>query len=292
MIRSMTGFGRYELAAEQYKITVELKSVNHRYLDLSIKMPKRFNCFESAIRGQIRQEIQRGKVDMYITFEDYSEARVSLKYNRSLAEEYLMYFRQMKGEFGLTDDITVSRLASCPEVLTMAQADENEDELWQALSETIRLATAQFVQARANEGEKLQADLLGKLDHLSDLAGQAEERSPQIVAEYRTRLYEKLKEVLGDTSIDENRMLTEAALFADRVCVDEELVRLRTHIAHMREALCGKEGVGRKLDFLAQEMNREANTTLSKANDVRLADIAIEMKTEIEKIREQVQNIE
>lgn len=292
MIKSMTGFGRYELTEKQYKLTVELKSVNHRYLDLSIKMPKRFNSFESAIRNQIKQDVQRGKVDMYITFEDYSEDRVSLKYNRSLAQEYMDYFKEMEEAFRIPNDITVSRLAGCPEVFAMEQTDEDEEELWQVLSETIRAATGRFVEARETEGEQLRRDLLGKLDYLSGLVEKVKERSPEIVKEYRGRLYDKLKEVLESTAIDENRILTEAAIFADKICVDEEMVRLTTHIAHMREALTDGNAVGRKLDFLAQEMNREANTTLSKANDVELADIAIDMKTEIEKIREQVQNIE
>ncbi|MBQ8638048.1 MAG: YicC family protein [Lachnospiraceae bacterium] len=292
MMKSMTGFGRYELTEQNFKLTVEMKSVNHRYLDLTIKMPKRFNCFESAIRNQIKEDVQRGKVDMYITFEDYSEDRVELKYNRSLAAEYMKYFAEMSLEFDIKKDVTVSMLAKCPEVFSMEQADSDEEELWQVLSDAIRKATENFVKARETEGEQLRADLQSKLDYLGELVKKVEERSPQVVAEYRAKLYEKLKEVLENSSIDENRILTEAAVFADKVCVDEEMVRLKTHISHMRDALTAGSGIGRKLDFLAQEMNREANTTLSKANDVALADIAIDMKTEIEKIREQVQNIE
>ena len=292
MMKSMTGFGRYELTEQNFKLTVEMKSVNHRYLDLTIKMPKRFNCFESAIRNQIKEDVQRGKVDMYITFEDYSEDRVELKYNRSLAAEYMKYFAEMSLAFDIQKDVTVSMLAKCPEVFSMEQADSDEEELWQVLSDAIRKATENVVKARETEGEQLRADLQSKLDYLGELVKKVEERSPQVVAEYRAKLYEKLKEVLENSSIDENRILTEAAVFADKVCVDEEMVRLKTHISHMRDALTAGSGIGRKLDFLAQEMNREANTTLSKANDVALADIAIDMKTEIEKIREQVQNIE
>ncbi len=292
MLRSMTGFGRYELTEKQFKISVEMKSVNHRYLDLSIKMPKRFNCFESAIRNQMKQDVQRGKVDMYISFEDYSEDRVSLKFNRSLAEEYMGYFKEMEETYHIQNDVTVSRLASCPEVFMMEQTEKDEEELWIVLSDAVKKATANFIMTRELEGEHLRDDLLGKLDHLLELVGKVEERSPEIVREYRSRLYEKLSEVLGNTAIDENRILTEAAVFADKICVDEEIVRLKTHVKHMREALAGGGSIGRKLDFLAQEMNREANTTLSKANDVLLADIAIDMKTEIEKIREQIQNIE
>lgn len=292
MLRSMTGFGRYELTEKQFKISVEMKSVNHRYLDLSIKMPKRFNCFESAIRNQMKQDVQRGKVDMYISFEDYSEDRVTLKFNRSLAEEYMGYFKEMEETYHIPNDVTVSKLASCPEVFMMEQAEKDEDELWHVISDAISKATANFIMARELEGEHLRDDLLGKLDHLLELVGKVEERSPEIVREYRSRLYEKLSEVLENTAIDENRIMSEAALFADKICVDEEIVRLKTHVKHMRDALAGGGSIGRKLDFLAQEMNREANTTLSKANDVLLADIAIDMKTEIEKIREQIQNIE
>jgi uncharacterized protein (TIGR00255 family) len=288
----MTGFGRYEQTEKQFKLTVEIKSVNHRYLDLSIKMPKRFNCFESAIRNQIRQEIQRGKVDMYISFEDYSEDRVSLKYNHSLAQEYMRYLKQMEEEFQIPFDVSVSKLAACPDVLVMEQPEEDDEGFWQILSIAIQKATGQLVMARELEGAQLHEDLNKKLDHLMELTCQVEERSPEIVKEYRARLYEKLSEVLESTAIDETRILSEAALFADRICVDEEIVRLKTHIRHMKEALASGESVGRKLDFLAQEMNREANTTLSKANDVLLSDLAIDMKTEIEKIREQIQNIE
>jgi len=292
MLRSMTGFGRYELTEKQFKISVEMKSVNHRYLDLSIKMPKRFNCFESAIRNQMKQDVQRGKVDMYISFEDYSEDRVTLKFNRSLAEEYMGYFKEMEETYHIPNDVTVSKLASCPEVFMMEQAEKDEEELWHVISDAISKATANFIMARELEGEHLRDDLLGKLAHLLELVSKVEERSPEIVREYRGRLYEKLSEVLENTAIDENRIMAEAALFADKICVDEEIVRLKTHVKHMRDALAGGGSIGRKLDFLAQEMNREANTTLSKANDVLLADIAIDMKTEIEKIREQIQNIE
>lgn len=292
MLRSMTGFGRYELTDEKFKLSVEIKSVNHRYLDLSIKMPRCFNCFESAIRSQIKNDIQRGKVDMFISFEDYSQDRVSLKYNHLLAQEYMQYFKKMEEEFQIPNDITVSRLAGLPEIFSMEQQQTDEDELWQVLSEAIQKATEKFLHARELEGAQLRSDLIAKLDYLLSLTDKVEERSPQIVKEYRERLYERLTEVLESTGIDENRIMTEAALFADKVCVDEEIVRLKTHITHMREALSAGDSIGRKLDFLAQEMNREANTTLSKANDVLLADIAIDMKTEIEKIREQVQNIE
>ena len=292
MISSMTGFGRYETSTKEYRLSVEIKSVNHRYLDLSVKMPRRFNCFESAVRSLVRERIQRGKVDLYITFDDYSEDRFQLKYNRSLAQAYMRHFGEMEQEFGIRNDITVSTLAGLPEVFLMEEEEQDTESYWPVLSDAVGKALEVFAQARCREGEQLKQDLLQKLDELESMARRVEERSPQIVTEYRARLYEKMQEILGGAAADENRILMEAAIFADKVCVDEELVRLNTHIRHMREVLEEGNGVGRKLDFLAQEMNREANTTLSKSNDVALSDIAIGMKTEIEKIREQVQNIE
>ena len=292
MIKSMTGFGRFEDVGENHRLTVEIKSVNHRYLDLSIKMPKKFNCFESAIRNLLREDLQRGKVDIFITFEDFSEDRVSLKYNHLLAREYVGYFSKMHEDFDIPNDITVSKIASLPEVFQMEQVDTDASVYWPILSRAVSGAVKELSAARELEGESLKADLLQKLESLSILTQKAVEYSPRIIEEYRNRLYEKMKEILETSDIDESRILQEAAIFADKVCVDEELVRLNTHIRHMAEVLKDGNGVGRKLDFLAQEMNREANTTLSKSNDAALSDLAINMKTEIEKIREQVQNIE
>ena len=292
MIESMTGFGRFESSEPDYRLSVEIKSVNHRYLDLNIKMPRRFYAFESAIRAQVRERVQRGKVDLYISHEDYSETRFRLKYNSLLARDYVEHFGEMEESFGLANDLTVSRLAALPEVFVMEEEEKDTESFWPVLSRAIDEALTAFCGARKTEGEQLKQDLLLKLDGLEELCRQAALRAPEVVSEYRARLFEKMREVLDGAVPDEARILTEAAIFADKVCVDEELVRLRTHISHMREVLENGNGVGRKLDFLAQEMNREANTTLSKSNDVALSDIAIGMKTEIEKIREQVQNIE
>lgn len=292
MLKSMTGFGRYENTTEKYKICVEMKAVNHRYLDLSIKMPKKFNAFESALRNLMKNEVQRGKVDMYITYEDYSAESANLKYNAALAAEYMAVFQQMSEQFGLANDMTVSMLGRCPDVLTMASAEADEDELWKILSEAVAAARDKFVASRVAEGEQLRADLLAKLDAMSGWVDEIEARFPQVLAEYRTRLEDKVKELLGDNTYDENRILQEVAVYSDRICVDEEMVRLRSHINTMKEELRRGGAVGRKLDFIAQEMNREANTTLSKSGDLRLSDTAIALKTEIEKVREQVQNIE
>lgn len=292
MIKSMTGFGRCEIAENNRKFTVEMKSVNHRYLDVSIKMPKKFNFFEAAIRGELKDYISRGKVDIFITYEDFSEDNSSVRYNKDVAAEYLKYLRQMAEDFQLDDDIRVSTLSKYPEVFTMEENNDNEEELWKELQRAVRGAAEMFVQSRITEGERLRDDLVEKLDGMLSLVDFITERSPQVVAEYRQRLEDKVRELLGDNTVDESRLLTEVTIFADKACVDEELVRLRSHIETTKATLIEGGIVGRKLDFIAQEMNREANTTLSKSNDLEISNCAIELKTEIEKVREQIQNIE
>lgn len=291
MIKSMTGFGRYEYQTGSKKFTVELKGVNHRYLDVNIRMPKKFNFFETAIRTLLKQYALRGKVDIFITYEDNSESQATLKYNETLAAEYMRYFKQMEESFGIDNDIRVSTLAHCPEVLTMEEKPDDEDALWSGLQMALEGAFAQFVETRTTEGENLKKDILNKLSGMETLVGHVEERSPQIVEEYRKKLEDKIHELL-DVPVDENRMAAEVILYADKICTDEETVRLKSHISHMRDTLEETEGIGRKLDFIAQEMNREANTILSKANDLEVSNYAIGLKTEIEKIREQIQNIE
>lgn len=292
MIKSMTGFGRCEIQKESRKFTVELKSVNHRYLDVNIRMPKKLNFFETAIRTLLKSYANRGKIDIFITYEDISQAQVSVKYNAALAAEYLKYLRQMEEEFGLENDVRVSTLSRYPEVFTMEEQSEDEEELWNGLKKALEGAFGQFVETRKAEGENLKKDILSKLDSLEKEIVFVEERSPQIVAEYRAKLEDKMKELLADTQIEDSRIAAEVILFADKICTDEEVVRLKSHIQHMRNTLEEKEGIGRKLDFIAQEMNREANTILSKANDLEVSNHAITLKTEIEKIREQIQNIE
>ena len=293
MIKSMTGFGRCEVAEGQRRFVVEMKGVNHRYLDVNIRMPKKLNFFETAIRSLLKQSVQRGKVDIFITYEDLSESQVSLKYNETLAGEYLKYFQQMQEMFGLENDVRVSHLSRCPEVLTMEEQAVDEEELWNELKKALSGAISQFVETRSIEGENLKKDLLEKLDDMLMLTEQIEKRSPQIIAEYREKLETKVKELLEDTQIEESRIAAEVVMFADKICTDEEIVRLRSHIVHMKETLKSDEnGIGRKLDFIAQEMNREANTILSKANDLETSNVGINLKTEIEKVREQIQNIE
>lgn len=292
MIKSMTGFGRCEISEAERKFTVELKGVNHRYLDVNIRMPKKLNFFEASIRNLLKQYATRGKIDIFITYEDFSESQVSLKYNETLAEEYLKYFKQMEETFSLENDIRVSTLSRYPEVLTMEEQTMDEEELWHGLKKALEGAFGQFVDTRVVEGENLKADLIAKLDDMVILVEKVEERSPEIVTEYRQKLEAKVKELLEDTQIEEGRIASEVVLFADKICTDEETVRLKSHIEHMKSTLEEKEGIGRKLDFIAQEMNREANTILSKANDLEVSNYAIDLKTGIEKVREQIQNIE
>ncbi len=292
MIKSMTGFGRCEIQKDSRKFTVELKSVNHRYLDVNIRMPKKLNFFETAVRTLLKSYANRGKVDIFITYEDLSRTQVSVKYNAAVAAGYMKYLKQIEEEFGLENDIRVSTLSRYPEVFTMEEQSEDEEELWNSLKEVLEGAFAQFVETRETEGANLKKDILTKLDALSEQIEFIEKRSPQIIAGYRAKLEEKMKELLADTQIEESRIAAEVVLFADKICTDEEVVRLKSHISHMRSTLEEQGEIGRKLDFIAQEMNREANTILSKANDIEVSDCAISLKTEIEKIREQIQNIE
>lgn len=292
MIKSMTGFGRCEIQEGQRKITVEMKSVNHRYLDVTVKMPKKLNFFEAAIRSELKNYIQRGKVDLFINYEDYTESNVCVKYNRELAAEYMEYLKQMAEDFSLDNDVRVSALSRYPEILSMEEQTVDEEELWKLLEQAIRGAAEGFVETRIKEGENLKSDLLEKLDGMLAHVDFITERSPQIIAEYRQKLRDKVKDLLEDTKVDENRLLMEVTVFADRVCVDEELVRLHSHIEATKETLLQGGSIGRKLDFIAQEMNREANTILSKSGDLEISNRGIELKTEIEKVREQIQNIE
>lgn len=292
MIKSMTGFGRSEIVKGNRKISVEIKSVNHRYLEAGIKMPKKLNVFESRMRDLLKKYATRGKIDIFINYEDDSESQVNLKFNQNIADEYMAIFNNMSEKYNLKNDMTVGGLARLPEVITMDEVQEDEEELWHFIEEAMKAALEQFVNTRILEGENLKKDLLGKLDHMEELVAFVEKRSPEIMKEYRSKLESKVKELLGDTTIDESRIATEVIIYADKICVDEETVRLRSHIEHARKCLNEDGGIGRKMDFIAQEMNREANTTLSKANDIEISNAAIDLKTEIEKVREQIQNIE
>lgn len=292
MLKSMTGFGRCEIANEQQKITVEMKAVNHRYSDINIKMPKKLSIFEAGMRGILKKHIQRGKVDVFISYEDYTENNMVLKYNEELAAEYVEVLKRMSEKFGIENDVRTSSLSRYPDVLSLEEQAVDTDELWSVLESALEQACTQFVESRLVEGENLKNDLIGKLDGMLVDVDYIEARSPEILTEHRQRLEAKVRELLGDSTIDESRIITETTIFADKICVDEEIVRLRSHIASTRQALIDGGSIGRKLDFIAQEMNREANTILSKANDLEVANHAINLKTEIEKVREQIQNIE
>lgn len=292
MVRSMTGFGRAEVIENNKRYTVELKSVNHRYLDLSVKTPRALSSLDGNVRAEIKKYLSRGKVDVYISFENLSESEAEIKYNHDLASKYAAFVKEISEEFGLENDLRATRLASFPDVFEVIEESEDEDELWAGLKKAVDGACEKMIEARSIEGENLVNDLIPKLDNLLSIVDFIQERSPRIVDEYREKIYTRVKEILGDNTPDEGRLLTEVTVFADKVCVDEEIVRLRSHIETMKKELSGNADVGRKLDFIAQEMNREANTTLSKTTDLEISNKGIELKTEIEKIREQIQNIE
>lgn len=293
MIRSMTGFGHWEVSNDKnQKVTVEMKSVNHRYCDISLKLPKKLAMFEANIRNIMKEYASRGKIDIYVSYEDLSETAVSLHYNQAMAEEYMQVFKKMQEDFNIETKITAEALAKYPEVVTIEEVQQDEEVWWELLEAALRQAAEKFVETRTIEGANLKRDLLGKLDQMAADVAFIEERSPQIIAEYRSKLEEKVKEFLEDSTIEENRIAAEVTLYADKIAVDEEIVRLQSHISSMTDVLESDESIGRKLDFMAQEMNREANTILSKSSDVDLADHAIELKTNVEKVREQIQNIE
>ena len=293
MIRSMTGFGHGEVSNDKnQKVTVEMKSVNHRYCDISLKLPKKLAMFEANIRNIMKEYASRGKIDIYVSYEDLSETAVSLHYNQAMAAEYMQVFKKMQEDFGIETKITAEALAKYPEVVTLEEVQQDEEVWWELLEAALRQAAEKFLETRTIEGANLKKDLLGKLDQMAADVAFIERRSPQIIAEYRAKLEEKVKEFLEDSAIEENRIAAEVTLYADKIAVDEEIVRLQSHISSMTDVLESDESIGRKLDFMAQEMNREANTILSKSSDVDLADHAIELKTNIEKVREQIQNIE
>ncbi|OKZ65211.1 MAG: YicC family protein [Clostridium sp. 42_12] len=292
MIKSMTGFGRYETVTDEYRIAVEIKSVNHRYCDLNIKLPKKFNEIENTLRMMMKEIAERGKVDVYVSYEDYAGRGTHVHYHPQIAKEYVKVAAQVAEEFELHNSLSAERLLGFADVISLEEESNDLESVFPIVTQTLQKAGEQFIASREREGEQLYQDIKGKLAYLLTLVAQVEERSPQMLQEHRQKLLEKVQELLGDRKIDEGILATELIVYADKVCVDEETVRLRSHIDAMSETLDMQEAIGRKLDFIAQEMNREANTILSKANDKELSGIAINLKTEIEKIREQIQNIE
>lgn len=292
MVKSMTGYGRAVETHNGREFTVELRSVNNRYLDCSVRLPRMLTFAEESVKQAVKASVSRGKVDVFIslTSEGGEEAQITL--NRSVLEGYLNAMKQMVAEYGITDDISVTAVSRLPEVLTIEKPKVDEEQLAADLMVVVNNALTNYNAMRATEGEALSADLRGRSNTILNLVSQVEQGNTQTVADYRARLEAKLREVLENTAIDESRILTEAAIFADKVAVDEETVRLRSHLQQMNDMLDNGGAIGRKLDFLLQEMNREANTIGSKCTDVRLARIVVDIKAELEKIREQTQNIE
>ena len=293
MIKSMTGYGRAVETVNGREFTVELRSVNNRYLDCTVKMPRSVTFAEEAVKQAVKQSVSRGKVDVFITIKSESASDTTVSLNKAVVEGYLNAMRQMVADYeGVTDDISVSVLSRLPEVFAVEKPEVDEEALKADLMSVVAKALQSYDAMRVTEGKALDADLRSRGQTILELVAQVEEGNAQTVVDYRTRLENKLREVLQNTAIDESRILTEAAIFADKVAVDEETVRLRSHLDQMNAMLTGGGAVGRKLDFLLQEMNRETNTIGSKCTDVRLARIVVDIKAELEKIREQTQNIE
>ena len=292
MIRSMTGFGSAKGSFEKLEISVELKSVNNRYLDCTVKLPRVFNSLEEPLKSIIQKHISRGKVDVYIMIDSSNADDIEIKVNHPLAKAYVTALRSIAGENGLSDNINVTDLTRFPDVLQAEKRETDPELLCASISGILLEALSGFNDMRIREGERLKCDITARLNEIERLTAIAEEISPRSVAEYRKKLETRMNEILQTTEIDEARVLTEAAIFADRVAINEETVRLRSHISQLREMLDSQDGVGRKIDFLVQEFNREANTIGSKGNDAEMSRIIVDLKAEIEKIREQAQNIE
>ena len=292
LIKSMTGYGRAVETVNGREFTVELRSVNNRYLDCTVKLPRSVSFAEEAVKQAVKQSVSRGKVDVFISIKSQNSDDTRISLNASVLAGYLEAMRQMVEQFGVRDDISVSTVSRLPEVFTVEKPEVDEEQLKADLMSVVEKALAGYDAMRCAEGKALDADLRSRGNTILDLVAQVEAGNGQTVIDYRTRLENKLREVLSNTTIDESRILTEAAIFADKVAVDEETVRLRSHLQQMNEMLSKGGATGRKLDFLLQEMNREANTIGSKCTDVRLARIVVDIKAELEKIREQTQNIE
>lgn len=292
MIKSMTGYGRAVAAVNGREFTVEIRSVNNRYLDCTVKLPRMLSFAEDAVKQAVKAAVSRGKVDVYVSLRSENADDTTITLNKAVLESYLNAMQQMVSEFQIREDISVSTVSRLPEVFTMEKPQVDEEQLQKDLMEVVAQALSGYDAMRCTEGQALDADLRSRGNTIRELVSQVEQGNAQTVIDYRTRLENKLKEVLASTNIDESRILTEAAIFADKVAVDEETVRLRSHLAQMDAMLTTGGAVGRKLDFLLQEMNREANTIGSKCTDVRLARVVVDIKAELEKIREQTQNIE
>ncbi len=292
MIRSMTGYGRAEALVDGRNILVEIRSVNHRYFEFSCRVPRAYGFLESRLKTYLQGKLSRGKVDVNVNIQTVQGKDANVLVNQELAQSYVQALRQLKEPLGLEDDLSLSVIARFSDLFTVSKQPEDEDAVWTQVQQVADEAAARFVQMREAEGESMRQDVESRLDVILHAVGQIEEQSPKTVEEYRAKLYHKISEVLGNTQIDEQRILTEAAIYAEKIAVAEETVRLRSHVGQFRSILEQGGPVGRKLDFLIQEFNREANTIGSKAQDLAVARLVVEIKSEIEKIREQIQNIE
>lgn len=292
MFKSMTGYGRHEICDGGKKISVEIKSVNHRYSDYSIKVPRYYGFLEDKIREYISKSVSRGKIDVYVSVENYGEADREIVLNDELAKNYIDVLKSMVDKFGLKDDISVSNVARFTDIFKSERKEEDDEEVWQLVKNVLDPALESFIAMREREGERLYKDMAARIEYMKTLADAIDKRSPETVEEYKQKLYARIKELVEDKDIDDARILTEVAIFADKVAVNEEIVRLSSHFDEFANIASSNEPAGRKLDFLVQEINREVNTTGSKANDIEIAKTVVELKGEIEKLREQIQNIE
>ena len=292
MPKSMTGYGRSKMLFGAREITVEIRSVNHKFFEFSSRVPRQYGYIEDKLKALFSASISRGKVEAYVSISTNDGSDVSVEVNTPLAENYISALRKANSTLNLTDDITLTRLFGIPDIFTVTKAETDENELWEEVRATASAALEGFVDMRRREGERLKSDILTKLDYIEETVAKIELRSPEVTKEYRERLYQKLCDILQDKNIDEARILTEAAIFADKTAVDEETVRLKSHVASFRELLELDEPIGKKLDFLVQEMNREVNTTGSKCSDLTITKMVVDLKSTIEKVREQIQNIE
>lgn len=292
MLRSMTGYGREQLVLGGREITVEIRSVNHRYYEFSARIPRIYGYLEEKLKSFVKGSISRGKIEVNVTVNNLEGRDVAVNIDSNLARNYLKALRETNESLGLKDDITLSVMTRFADIFTVQKVQEDEEAIWNDVRTVAEKALEKFVNMRETEGESLKNDLLIKLSNIENTLAKVEEQAPQTVVNYREKLYSRLKEVLGDTNIDEQRVLTEAAIFAEKIAIDEETVRLRSHISQFRDLMEEDGPVGRKLDFLVQEFNREINTTGSKAQDVLITKCVVDMKSEVEKIREQIQNIE
>ena len=292
MIKSMTGYGKSEQTIDSLNVTVEIKSVNHRYFEFSARVPREYGFLEEKLKKYCNSLITRGKVECYVSVEDLEEREMEVNVNETLAAGYVKALKELSERFGLKDDISAVTLSRSPDVITLHKASEDEERIWNAVKTVAETAVSKFIEMRETEGSKLRGDILSRADYIIECVEFIEGRSPETVREYNEKLKQRMKELLGDAAVDEQRLLNEAAIYADKIAVDEETVRLRSHISQLRDFMNSSEAIGRKLDFLVQEINREANTIGSKAQDVDIAKKVIAIKAEVEKIREQVQNIE